>query len=132
MREQEKLLALAMSIKLRDRSDEMDLEQLKEAVKELGNFQIFSYRQISAIAKNNISHSTIGRLVVKPQRTGGKLNPQDLEKIRDIIFQRSLGVIDWDKVSSVLRNGTSADMLVKLTGIPKTTMHRKAFVGPVF
>lgn len=130
MREQEKLLALAMSIKLRDKSDEMDLEELKEAVISLGTFQLFSYRQIASIAKNNISHSTIGRLLIKPQRTGGKLNPADLEKIRDIIFQKSLGTVDWKKVSSVVGNGTSADMVVKLTGIPKTTLHRKVSFEP--
>lgn len=122
---QERLFIIAKAIELRDTADSMTREVLYETIQSIGKYQLFSFRQIANITHNLVSHSTVARLTEKPQKTGGKLNPKHLEDMRDLIFQNSVGRVDWNTIRKVVSQGTSVDMVVKLTGLPKTTIHRK-------
>jgi hypothetical protein len=122
---QERLFIIAKAIELRDTADSMTREVLYETIESIGKYQLFSFRQIANITCNLVSHSTVARLVDKPRKTGGKLNPKHLEDMRDLIFQNSVGRVDWNVIRKVVSQGTSVDMVVKLTGLPKTTIHRK-------
>lgn len=126
MNDQERLQLIALAIQLRDTSEQLSDEAFKSLLFEISKHQSLSHRQIAMLSNNRVSHSTISRYMKKSSRTGGKLNQAHLEKLRDLIFQRSLGEVDWHRVSTMLREGTSADVIARLTGVPKSTIYRKA------
>ena len=132
MNPQERLFVIAKAIELRETADTITREVLYETIGDVGRHGMFSFRQIANITGNLASHSTVSRLVDKSQKTGGRFNPKHLEDMRDLIFQNSVNRVDWDKIRKVVSEGTSIDMVVKLTGLPKTTIHRKASAERVF
>ena len=131
MTPQERLFVIAKAIELRDTADSMTREVLYKTIEDIGAHGMFSFRQIASITGNKASHSTVSRLVDKSKKTGGRFNPRHLEDMRDLIFQNSVNRVDWDKIGKVVSEGTSIDMVVKLTGLPKTTIHRKASFGQI-
>lgn len=127
--EQNNLEALALAIKLRDTVDSMPAEEMQETLEGLASSGIFSIRQISSICQKSPSH--ISRLVRRDSKTGGKLNPEHLELMRGLIFQNSIGQVDWQRVDRIISNGTSPYVLSKITGIPRSTIHRKVSIGRI-
>lgn len=119
------VVAIAKSIELRNNAEGMTRKEVMPAVVELASYGIFSARQIEKICQKKVSHSTISRAVLKTRKFGGKLNPVDLELIRSVIFQKSTNNVDWSSVAKITSNGTSPEMLEKLTGISATQIRRK-------
>ena len=127
--EQNNLESLALAIKLRDTSASMAPEEMQETLEGLASSGLFSIRQISAICKKSPSY--VSRLVQRDSKTGGKLNPEHLELMRGLIFQNSVGQVDWSRVSRIVVDGTSPYVLAKITGIPRSTIHRKVSIGRI-
>lgn len=127
MKQQDSLFAIAMAIRLRDNSDSYGEEELRGTIVQLTEKNVFSIRQISNMCGK--SPATLSRIVQRTSRTGGKLNPQHLEEIRDLIFQQDIDQVDWQTVKKITSDGTSADMLSRISGIPKSTIHRKISSG---
>lgn len=127
MNEQEKLQAISDAIKLRDNWKTLENTEALELIESLAKSGLFSIRQISQICER--SSSSVSRLVRRDSRTGGKLNPKHLEMMRGLIFQNDLGQVDWDRVGRIVNGGTSPYVVAKITGIPRSTIHRKVSIG---
>ena len=126
MRDQERLVAIALAMQLRDSADRLNDDAFRELVFELSKYELLSMRQIAMLSDNRISHSTLSRWIKKSSRNGGKLNKAHLEKLRDLILQRGLGEVDWHRVGTMVKEGTSPDIISRFTGIPRSTIYRKA------
>ena len=124
---QDRLYAIALAIQLRDNWRLYSEEELRQKVEQVVDTGVFSLRQVATMCGK--SPSTVSRWVTRKSRTGGKLNPDDLEILRSIIFQRDMNDVDWGQISRVISRGTSLDFLAKITGISKSTLHRKMTNG---
>ena len=122
------LRAVNEAIWLRDHASSIDRAKLFEVVEDIGEYNIFSARQLSSFTKNLISHQTAARLCKKTERTGGKLNPNSLEDIKQCFHDRINNTIDYRLISQILADGTSQGMIEKLTGISQTKISRG--IGP--
>lgn len=120
---QDRLYAIAIAIQVRDNWRQYDEPQLRSKIKELSATGLFSLRQISQLCGK--SPSTLSRWEGRTSKTGGKFSPDDLEIYRLIIFARGMNELDWGQVFRVVQRGTSIDFLTRITGIPKSSIHRK-------
>jgi hypothetical protein len=120
---QDRLYAIALGIQVRDNWRQYDEGQLRAKINELSGTGLFSLRQISQLCGK--SPSTLSRWQGRASKTGGKFSPEDLEMYRSIIFQKDLGELDWSQVFRVIDRGTSVDFLARITGLPKSSIHRK-------
>lgn len=125
MNKHEVIMAIGLAIHLRESHKGSSMASVEETVKKLSDFGIFSNRQLANIAKGSISHSHIAKLTNKTAKNGGRLNPADLESVRDLMLQADAGRIDWELVKLTVRRGTSQNLLSKLTGISKSQINRK-------
>lgn len=125
------LVFIALAIQLRDNAHKLTDEQLRKLINEIAEFGVLSNRQLAKLCNKRISHVTIGRIISKHTKVGGSVNPADLERIRGIIFSRSIGQTDYKMVLSVVDNGTSQGMLSRITGISQSTISRKKIDGLV-
>lgn len=126
---QERLYAIALAIQLRDNWRSMSEEDLRGKIQELSKINLFSLRQISQLCGK--SPSTLSRWTERTSKTGGKFNADDLEMFRSIIFQKDMGELDWGQIFRILDRGTSIDFLAKITGLPKSSIHRKVKIERV-
>lgn len=122
------LRAVNEAIWLREHAAKIDRAKLFEVIEDIGEYNIFSARQLSAITGNLISHQTVARVCKKSERTGGKLNPKSLDDIKQCFHDRINGTIDYSLISQIAANGTSQGMIEKLTGISQTKISRG--IGP--
>lgn len=90
----------------------------------LGQHGVFSLNQIAAIL--GTSTSVIHEEVTKTDRTGGRLNPDTLGLIRDLLEQERIGQPYGFFAAEILRAGTSPLVLERLTGIPALTLRQAA------
>lgn len=118
------LRAVNEAIWLRDHAAKLDKAKLFEVVENIGEYNVFSARQLSALAGNAISHQTVARICKKSEKTGGKLNPKSLDEIKQCFHDRINGVIDYGLVAQIVANGTSQGMVEKLTGISQTKISK--------
>lgn len=119
------VLAIALSIRLRDEAVTSEKDALLPLAQQVCEYGVFSNRQISRISGGRIHHAVISKISKKSTRTGGLINPKSLEEIRELLFASEKGSVDWDLAKKVMDEGTSMSMIAKLTGISKTTMSRK-------
>lgn len=118
------LRAVNEAIWLRDHASKLDRDKLFEVVENIGEYGIFSARQLSALTGNLISHQTAARLCQKTEKTGGRLNPKSLDQIRQCFHDRINNTIDYSLISQIIDAGTSQGMVEKLTGISQTKISR--------
>lgn len=123
------LMFIALSIQMRDNASKMSKEEFESLLKEIAWFGVMSNRQLSKLCGNRLTPVKVGRLIPKITKTGGKVNPSDLEKMRAIIFSKSIKQIDYKLVLDVERNGTSQGMLSRITGISQSMISRKKLDG---
>lgn len=119
------LVFIAMAIRLRDNAQKLSHEELVELIKEVASFDVMSNRQLAKLTKNKMNHVAISRMIPKTSKTGGNVNGSDLEKIRAIIFSKSIKQTDYRLVLDVLANGTSQGMLNRITGVSQTMISQK-------
>lgn len=126
------LVFIATAIQLRDNAKTMPEDQFRALIKEVAEFDVLSNRQIAKLCGHRLNHVAIGRIVPKTSRVGGNVNPADLERIRGIIFSKSLNQTDFGMVVHVVKNGTSQGMLARITGISQSNISRKVIDGAGF
>lgn len=119
------LVFLALAIRLRDTAHKLEADELKELLKEVASYDVMSNRQLAKLIKNKMNHVAISRLIPKTSKTGGNVNASDLEKIRGIMFSKSIKQTDYKLVFEVLANGTSQGMLHRITGVSQTIISQK-------
>jgi hypothetical protein len=118
------LQAINEAIWIRDHANQIDRSLLIERLQDLSEYGIFSNRQMQAICKNTISYTTIGGYTNKRSKNGGRLSPESLEDIRDILFEKHAGRINYKAIERVLQTGTSQGMISKLTGVAQSTISK--------
>jgi hypothetical protein len=127
------LVFIALAMRLRDNAHKMTDDEFKELLQEVASYGVMSNRQLAKLTKNRMNHVAISRLIPKTAKTGGKVNGSDLEKMRAIIFSKSIKQTDYRLVLEVLDNGTSQGMLKRITGVSQWSINekRKEVNGPV-
>jgi hypothetical protein len=113
------------AIWVRDNVEDMKDWDIIKSVTELGDYKLFSSRQISAIVKNRISHTTVSSIIGKKDKTGGKLNVATLEILRNVLYSRSNGETNFGLITEALEAGTSQGMISKLTGVSQSSISRR-------
>jgi len=119
-----RLRAINEAIWLRDHWSNLERKELFRIIEDIGEYNMFSARQIGGMINNTISRQIISKLCNKTDKTGGRLEVKDLEKIREIFYGKSNGVLNNSLIREVLNNGTSQGMLSKLTGINQSTISK--------
>ena len=117
--------ALNYAIWLRDNVNEIKGDDITKALIKLGDYRVFSSRQISAIINNRISHTVISSITGKKDKTGGNLNVASLEVLRNILYSRSSGETNYGLIAKALEEGTSQGMISKLTGVSQSSISRR-------
>jgi hypothetical protein len=120
-----RLRAINEAIWLRDHSPALDKKDLFKVIEDIGKYNIFSARQIESMTNGIVSHQTISKLCSKTDKTGGKLEVSDLEKIRDLFYGKSNGLVNYKLAKDIIENGTSQGVIYKLTGIHQSAISRK-------
>jgi hypothetical protein len=120
-----KLYAINEAIWIRDRASTMSKDMLIEKLQDLAEYDVFSNRQLSAICNGIIKHNSIGLYVRKADKSGGRFSPASLEDIREALFSKERGSIDYKSVEKAIIAGTSQGMISKLTGINQSAISRR-------
>lgn len=119
-----KLRAINEAIWLRDHASILSKEELFRIVEDIGEYGIFSARQISSLTDGRTSHQTVAKLCNKTDKTGGRLTMASLEDIKQCFFDRVNKQVDYKVVKRVLDSGTSQGMLEKLSGISQAKISK--------
>lgn len=112
-----------------ERHEGYDKQQKFDAAVELGEWGIFSSRQIEAIT--GLGHSTVLKLSPKSDRTGGRFSPECLSALRDISRRRAAGVsVERAEVREMLAagSGTSPRTAARLGNLSESWIRRRAGV----
>jgi transposase len=117
--------ALNEAIWLRDNVEKLGPSEIEERIKDLGKYELFSARQLSAICNGAISHHLITKLIGKTDRTGGNLNVGTLDILRSILLNRASSGTDYALISDAVGMGTSQGMVAKLTGVSQGSISKK-------
>jgi hypothetical protein len=104
------------------RRENLDRQQKVDAAVSLGEWGIFSGRHIAQFTA--LDPATVNKLISNPDRNGGRLSPEAIPTIIEIIFMRQRSEIDTKLVRKAVEQGTSVNFLAKLTGTPQRTMAR--------
>lgn len=124
MDDAQKLRAINEAIWLRNNAHRLGREELFHIVEDIGEYGIYSARQIAKMTNNKISHQTVAKLCNKTDKTGGKLNIDSLEDIKECLYGKVNGKVNYSIVRSVIADGTSQGMLEKLSGISQSKISR--------
>lgn len=103
-----------------------DRQQRFDAAVSLGEWGIYSYRQIGAIV--GLSHSTVSKLIRKPEKTGGTFSPECLAPLLELSKRRRAGGdLEPDDLRDMLAagTGTSVHFAARLSGIAESYIRRQ-------
>lgn len=117
--------ALNEAIWLRDNIHILSRVDIEDAVKRIGEFDVFSNRQIQAITAGRISRQVVAKITGKSDKSGGSLNPGSLELLRSVLYRRAESESDFDLITQAIELGTSQRMISKLTGVSQSTISKK-------
>ena len=117
--------ALNSAIWLRDNVKGLLDFEIEDQLIEIGKYNLFSSRQLSAIVNGKISHARIGKLIGKTDKTGGNLNVGTLDILRNILLNRADDGTDYKLIARAVGMGTSQGMVSKLTGVPQGSISKK-------
>ena len=119
-----RLRAINEAIWLRDHASILGKEELFRIVEDIGEYGIFSARQIAALTESKISHQTVAKLCNKTDKTGGRLSVSSLEDIKQCFHDRINKTVNYKTVKRILDAGTSQGMLEKLSGISQAKISK--------
>lgn len=120
-----RLYAINEAIWIRDNAENMSKELLVRRLQDLSEYDMFSNRQLSAICNGIIKHNSIGLYIRKEDKSGGRFSPASLEDIREALFSKERGSVDYKSVEKAVLAGTSQGMVSKLTGINQSSISRR-------
>ena len=118
------LRAINEAIWLRDHCATLTKEKIFEIVEDIGEYGVYSARQIAMLTGNQLSHQTVAKLCKKTNKTGGRLSAKSLDDIKQCFHDRINKNIDFKVVKRVIDSGTSQGMLEKLSGISQAQISK--------
>jgi transposase len=125
MNDMERLEAINTAIWMRDNWNKIPENDLPKMIMQLSEYDLFSNRQIAKILNNRVTHSRVRAYTNKTEKTGGSLSPESLEDIRELLFSRARNKINYDAAIRAVSNGTSQNMLTKLSGVSQSSISRR-------
>lgn len=124
------LAALKQARDIHARKDNLDKQGKIDAAVALGEWGIFSGRHIAQFT--GLDPVLVSKLVPNPERNGGRLSPEAIPTIIDIIHAHTRSEVDRNMLRQAVELGTSVNFLAKLTGLSQRTVARwvdKAYAG---
>lgn len=115
--------ALEQALYYFERRDNLDRDQKIEAAIALGEWGLFSARQIALAL--DMSHPEVAKLVKKSDRTGGRFRPEALRPLLKLARLTARGEVDVALVKLVLDAGVSKYFASKFTGLSPSTIERR-------
>ena len=106
-----------------EHKDTMDRQTRVDHATALGAWGCFSNRQISSLT--GLDPHDVAFLTGKKDRTGGRLNPEALEAVLNLIHIHARGEVDFFATKRAL-DGVSGRTLARLTGRSQVTLARHA------
>lgn len=120
----EVLQALNSAIWLARNAEHISKTETLTVIEQIGQYKVFSARQLSAMTKGRISHQSAAKVCNKTDRSGGSLSIESLEDIKECFHAHINGSVNYQIVSRIIKAGTSQRMLSKLTGISQTSISK--------
>jgi hypothetical protein len=115
---------LSQAVWLKERSATLNKEEVFFYITELDALGEFSVKQLSKIANNKISATSLYRYLVDKPRRGGRLNTDSLRDLFDLFRESELGVVDYRVIKRIMNTGTSQNVIARLTGISQSSISR--------
>jgi hypothetical protein len=115
---------LSQAVWLKEHSPTLNRGEVFFYITELDTLGEFSIKQLSNIANNKISASSLYRYLVDKPRKGGRLNTGSLRDLFDLFRESELGVVDYRIVKRIMNAGTSQNVIARLTGISQSSISR--------
>lgn len=119
---------LSQAVWLKENNSTLNKGEVFHYITEIDTLGEFSVRQLSSIANNKISASTLRRYLVEKPRHGGRLNTGSLRELLDLFKECELGVVDYRVVKRIMNAGTSQNVVARLTGISQSSISRNTRV----
>jgi hypothetical protein len=115
---------LSQAVWLKERNATLNKGEVFFYITELDTLGEFSIKQLSNIANNKISASSLYRYLVKKPRKGGRLNTGSLKDLFELFKEAELGVVDYRVVKRIMNAGTSQNVIARLTGISQSSISK--------
>lgn len=119
---------LSQAVWLKENNATLNKGEVFHYITELDTLAEFSVRQLSSIANNKISASTLRRYLVDKPRLGGRLNTGSLRELFELFQDCELGAVDYRVVKRIMNAGTSQNVVARLTGISQSSISRNTRV----
>lgn len=104
--------------------ENLNREGKVNAAMSLMEWGVFSNRHIASFS--GLSPSYVNGLSKKGDHSGGRLDPEALPLVIDLIHAANRGEHSYRAVAKALDAGISGHMLARLTGRPQSTLARQA------
>jgi hypothetical protein len=119
---------LSQAVWLKENNAALNKGEVFHYITELDILGEFSIRQLSNIANNKISASTLRRYLIEKPRLGGRLNTGSLRELFELFKECELGLVDYRVVKRIMNAGTSQNVVARLTGISQSSISRNTRV----
>lgn len=117
--------AMNEAIWLRDNVDLISVDEVRDSIERISQYEVFSNRQLQAISNGKVSHQAIAKITGKTDKSGGNLNPGTLELLRRVLLSRANSASDFEMISQAIDQGTSQRMVARLTGVSQSLISKK-------
>jgi hypothetical protein len=125
---QDRHTLLSQAIWLRDNARSLNKGEVFHYITELDVYGELSIRQLSSIASNKISASTLKRYLVQKPRIGGRLNPASLNDFLMCLTDYEKNLVDYRVIKRMMNSGNSQNIIARLTGINQSSISRNTRV----
>lgn len=115
--------ALELAIWYYERREFYTKQDKFDAAVALGEYKLFSSRQISAII--DLPHTYVAKLINKTDKTGGRFDPKALRPLLKVAQQQARGEVEAFAVKEALDAGVTKYLASRLTLVARTTLERR-------
>lgn len=115
---------LSQAVWLKENNATLNKGEVFYYITELDTLGELSVKQLSNIANNKISASSLYRYLVDKPRKGGRLNTGSLRELFELFKECELGAVDYRVIKRIMNAGTSQNVIARLAGISQSSISR--------
>lgn len=115
---------LSQAVWLKENNSTLNKGEVFFYITELDTLGEFSIKQLSNIANNKISASSLYRYLVDKPRKGGRLNTGSMRELFELFKEAELGIVDYRVIKRIMNAGTSQNVIARLTGVSQSSISR--------
>jgi hypothetical protein len=115
---------LSQAVWLKENNATLNKGEVFFYITELDTLGEFSIKQLSNIANNKISASSLYRYLVDKPRKGGRLNTGSMRELFELFKEAELGIVDYRVIKRIMNAGTSQNVIARLTGVSQSSISR--------